>query len=290
MRNAYVLPVILLCMVSCNEKPGGESTTKANDELVELSKAEADSISIADASNQVQPADTTNPLIKPTAAGRGATERQWRFLLKDVFQGYTFKNPVYLGLSNRKGVGTVLDRHQEVERVLSQSVDSTTYESFLMPANQGSLNAVSSKNFNFNIIVDADALGVDAELKNQIARSDSSRLITGSWKINELVWGNLRDAIKSNKFPGLNPYEQALNIKRNVIISKAVRIDSFTSEIFTSSDISAALKAKIDTSVARFKSLGGTISFKVTKKRTILAKSDGYFYVFGILSKKKTSE
>jgi len=286
MKELICITFILL-LVSCKEKTSENQELVADFELEEISESEADSMNLALFQNRTGDLYDSTAIVQPTGARRGASERQWRFLLKDVFQSYTFRNPVYLGNSNRKGIGTILDNKQEIERILSQIVPDTTYRRFLTEANPGSLQAFQSKDFNFNLMVDANALGIDAGVVSAITRADSSRLLGGSWEIYDLIWGNLRDEINKKSNPELIKYANDLNKSKNKIISKVIKITGFRSEIYTNSDINTELKAKIDSASGTINNTDAKVNFKVLNNKTILAESTGHFFVYGVLSKKK---
>jgi hypothetical protein len=291
MKHLFYLFITLTVVVGCNFGTGNDEESNdsiANFDLEEISEAEADSMSLALMQDTVKK-EINDPLIQPVAARRGASEKQWRILLKDVFENVAFKNPVYFGVSNRKGIGTILDKKQEVERELSKLVNESTYKTFLTDANSGPIQAAQSKDFNFNLLLNANALGIDAAIASQITRSDSSKLLGGSWEIYDLVWGTLKDSIKSGTNPSLKQFADDLNNKKNVIVSKVAKITGFKSEIYTSSNIGAELKAKIDTTIGKIQNASGSVKFTVINSKTILAESTGHFYVFGVLSKKKVN-
>ncbi|MDQ3682457.1 MAG: hypothetical protein M3352_05200, partial [Bacteroidota bacterium] len=196
MKYLFFLTFIVL-FNSCNQSENTDIPEQKNADydLVEIDEQEADSMNIAALKDTVPTIE--DPLIQPTAAGRGASERQWRDMLKNVFQTYTFKHPVYLGVSNRKGIGTIMDKNQEIERVLSQMIDENIYKTFLTESNSGALQALNSKKFNFNLIINANGLGVDGGLEGHITRADSSKLLGGNWEIYDLVWGTLKDSINA---------------------------------------------------------------------------------------------
>ncbi|MEQ1587908.1 MAG: hypothetical protein ABL895_18635 [Cyclobacteriaceae bacterium] len=250
-----------------------------NYELSEVSEEEVDSLNFKFIS--VPPRLDNTTLIMATEAARGSSWRQWDDVYKQCMINESFGKRYYLGVSNMKGIGTIIDKkNNEVIRLLEDYITPDEYKALFAPsAEVKTCKVIRSKDFDFNAILDVEILGLDSAVKATITRADSSSMTGGSWEIREMKLGSFRDLVKTD--PRLINFKGDLYTKGYYVITKYIKMQGFKSEIYTSSTIEGEVKAKLESGIIA----GGFLKFRWLSDRVIEVQSTEDFYVFGKLFK-----
>lgn len=238
--------------------------------------------------------DTSSPLL-PTTGARGETWQSWEEIFNSCFKNETFrKNKVYLGPSNPKYLGTILSKDKNsTKRELTSIVPLSEFSKFSnvgQPVGNCDLSTV--KDFSLDVLLGASVSNMSDSLKMVLRNFDSTKITGGKWQIDELRIDDFLDYINESKDPKIINYKKSLLEKKNLLITKVIKVSGFKAEIYSSKEIkgsvAASLSQEVPLPVITPDSTNNNNNFSVklglnrSKKNTVTISSEGQFYIFGM--------
>lgn len=242
--------------------------------------------------------DSSRNLIQSTAA-RGETWQSWEDAFKSCFKNETFKDAVYLGPSSNKYLGTILSKNKSMTR--TDLVNFVSIGEFKNFADEGktvnTCDLTKIKDFSFNFFFGAVTAQMNDSLSTAITKYDSTKITGGQWRIDELRTSDFINFINDSDDKKFKQYRKTLVSDGNVVITKVIKVNGFTGEIYTSKDISAGVAAELqkgkELDISTSDTTSATPNFKLkltldnTKKNTVKVSSTGEFYIFAMVRKGK---
>jgi hypothetical protein len=290
---ALIALAITLTISSCKSC----QKEKLSIEFVDLSPDEIDTLRFDFYDTKFEKNDSNLNML---GLSKGATWRTWRKLHTACMKNEWFKQPFYFGVSNTANLGIIVNQDYDLKRTMD-ATSGFTDEDIKRVINYGtfascnfmqeltmSLTTFIQSDFNFENASDPT---LSAELNFAIAHNNSTKVKIDSWRVNNLIQGNISDVLseKTNSNTLKKAYLEALNIQGWKILTRVIEVKGFTSEITLETDMSVGLQAKLEAGViANLGNSGIQAEFKFKNKRMIEVKSGGNFYVFGQFNKAKS--
>jgi len=274
MKSYSILAFICLFLCSCKQK------------LQPLTASEAE---------EVQSVFDKNPSIHPGASFK-QIGKQWKDLQKSCFNNTLFDNPIYVGLSNIYGIGSLLGKNgknsYEVVRDLRKQIPAADYLKFFNPNTPfvSVCDQPKSSNFNFNLAFDALIKNVtDVDLKAEIKNSKKASISAGQWRQLNATTGDLATYIDTSKMPGMDDYRKYLNQDDVYLVTAVLEVSNFSTDIELNDNMSIGLGAKFkgDSMKINVPELNSDILIKKTSAREIKISCSSLFIPLLILSKKR---
>jgi len=276
---------------SCKGKPKNEKITIEDPSETEIEALNDSILTLA--------VDTNIHLIQGSAA-KGESWESWDDAFSACFKNAAFKkNKIYLGPSNLKYLGTILSKDkQSTRRELVTIVPSADFSQFATRGGRvNECDLTKIKNFSINFFLAAALPQMTDSLAAAVTKYDSVIVTAGEWQIDELKTDDFFDYIDQHlDNPKIAAYKKSLLEKNNLIITKVVKVNGFSAEIYNSkgfsTDASAELKGVGKTlDIATPDSANSQLSFKLnlksSKKGIVNVSSTGQFYIFAMVQKAK---
>lgn len=222
---------------------------------------------------------------------RGYAARYWGKVFKHCMQSLLLKkkDADYLGPSNTLGLGTITDENLDVTYRL---VDANTFsdaelKKIILPGGPTSCQYEISSNIDVEAMMNAKvsvrndddlSLGLGTAIKN---RKNVNFNVT-SWQKDELITGQLMDALNSSPTAAKKAFKEDLLKPERIIMTRLIRIKGFSADIELKNDISADLKAKLNSGViANLGNADAAVKVSIVNSKTIRLKSSDDFFVYG---------
>ncbi|WP_415325101.1 hypothetical protein [Chryseobacterium sp. MMS23-Vi53] len=290
-----LLSFFLFSFFSCRE----ESKKNKND-LTHYAFEDAPSEDVDAINQEIISPDTVRTGIITTAA-KGSLWTAFTKTFKDCWQDETFKkNIIYLGPSNSKYLGTIVSKDKQItwkslEKVLNGNYNEIN--KFCQQGNGAPNNCNKDELINnyFDILLDGNYSNIDANLKLALEDRRQIKMITGKWRVDEIILGDFNSYMDKSTDPAVIDYKRYLTNKNNYIITKILVIENFSAEVESNRKMDAGLTAKLDTGInTEIKNQGNdssdtqlNINFKHTADNKIAVSATGKSYVIGMLQKVK---
>ncbi|WP_316834487.1 hypothetical protein [Pedobacter nutrimenti] len=284
----YLSCFISVLFFSCQEKKVKEQYT-----FEDIPSSKLDSINMALASS-----DTSKSGIITNAA-KGSLWTSFMKTFKDCFQDETFtKGIIYLGPTNSKYLGAILSNDKQItwkslEKVLNGN--EKEMNKFCAPSTNPADNCDKNELLNnyLGVLLNGTAQNVDANLKLAIEDRKSIKMLTGKWRIDEILLGDFNSYMDATKDSAVIDYKKYLTMKDNFIITKILVLENFSAEIESNRKLDAGLQAELQKGIsAPTASVGADstrngvkIGFSNGSNGTIKMNATGKSYVIGMLQK-----
>ncbi|WP_337965585.1 hypothetical protein [uncultured Flavobacterium sp.] len=274
---------IVLCAVSCEKK---------NVVLEEPSQGLIDSINVVTSSEFN---DTIVALSVP--ASKGTQWKAWQAWFKNCSQNQTFqKDIIYLGASSSKGLGYILSKDKSIDKIDFFKIckDPSVLNSFINNGAMVSQCDLSKMNESaFDMMIDGNFLKtVNAQLGALVSNARKITIKSGSWRIESIETVPFLDYINSSTDPAIVNYRKHLISKKNVVLTKVLKIYGFEAEIETNDTINTSLKATLENGlninvvpIDDTNKIGFDLKFKKTSANIVKVSSKGEISVFAQASK-----
>ncbi|MDJ1470346.1 hypothetical protein [Xanthocytophaga flava] len=221
----------------------------------------------------------------------GYAAKYWGRVMKHCMQSLLLKkkDADYLGPSNTLGLGTITDENLDITYRL---VDGNTFS-------DAELNKIiklgASTLCQFEISSDID---IEAIMNTKLSIKSDDDLSLGlgtaiknrrkvnfnveSWQKDELIAGELRDALADESNPKKKAFKEDLLKEGRIIMTRLIRVKGFSADIELKNDIPAELKAKLSSEViANLGNADATVKVSVVNNKTIRLKSTDDFFIYG---------
>ncbi|WP_143166886.1 hypothetical protein [Pedobacter caeni] len=216
-------------------------------------------------------------------------------VFKNCYQDETFKrNIIYLGPTNVKYLGAILSKNEQItwkslQRVLEGRKGD--FDKIIEKSDKPADNCDNDLLLNgyLNVLLDGAVKNVEGDLKAAIQNRRSIKMISGKWRVDELLLGDFQTFLDTSTFAGIKDYKKYL--PKNYIITKILVIGNFSLEVETEKKLEVGLAAKLKNGVTLD---GGGNSTDSTKNQAkvqlslgsngkLNMKSSGESYVIGML-------
>lgn len=256
---------ILLMMCSCKKKLTGINSTEAEGIQTVLNSQTDDGIS---------------------KSGKSNAEKEWRKLYKTCGKTFTFDNPVFLGLSNNKGVGLMFNKDNgQILRLppLFSSQDSANFITVgaVVPICTTEIN----KSFDINLLFNAifQSVAVDS-FGASFSRSTSKIVTAGNWYQVDVARDAFQEYVSSRK--ELESYKLSMDKEDSYVVTSALYVSSFSADLNYDTEASLGLRLKTDSVYkAPFISGKGQIGITYRGDKKIHITCDNLFVPLAVLSK-----
>lgn len=229
--------------------------------------------------------------------GKGATEKMWDKIYRECIKADVWKDAYYFGPTNTISLGSITDKkHESIIRTIDTTVFTTAEINRMfkqgVPATCDYIQELTMDiNAMLNSEISITAPGssdINAELKTAITNYKKTTVKIDGWQRDELLTGVLADILDETNDTRKMKYRKDLLAEGNLVLVRVAKINGFTSEITTRTDISATLEAKLKEGViAKVGNTGAEAKFEYVNKTTIRITSKSEFYVFGQYMKAK---
>lgn len=279
---AILIGISVFSLISCDGEVG----------LERPAQGELDSLSLTYSEHP----DSENPDISQPAA-KGLQWKAWEQWFKNCPQNNTFRDDIiYLGASSSKGLGYILSKDKSLNKwdFLKISKDTTLHKTFFdrgVDVPQCDLSQM--KDFSFDMVADGNFLkSVNGELAAFIANARSISIKAGTWRIESMDTGPFLAFINSSNDPVIMQYKEALLNKKNVVLTKVLKVTGFEAEIESKDTMNIGLKAKLENGlnvnvipVDTSRKIGFGLNFKRAANNKLVVSSTGEFSLFAQASK-----
>lgn len=273
-KKHFLFPsVVLISLLLSN------CSQKADMKFTDVDLAQIDTTAVED----------TSALAAKNVSGYAA--KYWGKVMKHCMQSLLLKKKEadYLGPSNSLGLGTVTDENLDVTyRVVDENIFTKEELSKIIRLGKPtscqyeiSSNVDVEAMMNAKISVKSDddlSLGLGTAIKNRKKVSFNVE----SWQKDELIAGDLMDALKDETNPQKKAFKEDLLKEGRIIMTRLIRVKGFSADIELGNDISADLQAKLSSgAIANLGSADATVKVSVINSKTIRLKSTDDFFIFG---------
>lgn len=245
--------------------------------------------------------DTTETGFVTTAA-KGSLWTAFTKTIKDCWKDATFKkNLVYMGPSNSKYLGAIISKDKQTTWKSLEKVFNGNYAELNKFCQKGS-DAPDNCNKDelitnyFNILLDGNyGSSIDGNLKLAIEDKKHIKMLTGKWRVDEIILGDFNSYMDTTTNPAVLDYKKYLTMNGNYLLTKILVIENFSAEVDTKKKIDAGLEAKLNTGINMQINGEGAdslntkldIGFKRTADGKIQVSATGKSYAIGMLQKVK---
>jgi hypothetical protein len=227
---------------------------------------------------------------------KGATWKAWEKVHKDCMESAWFRHPVYMGVSNTIGLGTIINRDNTTSRPLSSAYDTIEVKKYIQKGEFQNCSFTQQLNVNVNVLLQGDVAlpgemqeGVAAELTAAIQSSKGTSLKIENWRVNNLYDGLLKEDLEGSAEQKKKNFLSDLRDNGGkLIIVKETEIKGFKTILKLEKEMSAGLQASLQPGVAA--TVGsGALDAKLTivNSREIQMTSTGNVFVFTEMKKGK---
>ncbi|SHG16870.1 hypothetical protein SAMN04488522_104716 [Pedobacter caeni] len=295
MKNSKL---ILLACIFCFAISACNSERKSDHQSTVIK----DSIKYEFVSTPPETLDSVNMLLRTTkdqngitTTAAGTTWNAFMKVFKNCYQDETFKrNIIYLGPTNVKYLGAILSKNEQItwkslQRVLEGRKGD--FDKIIEKSDKPADNCDNDLLLNgyLNVLLDGAVKNVEGDLKAAIQNRRSIKMISGKWRVDELLLGDFQTFLDTSTFAGIKDYKKYL--PKNYIITKILVIGNFSLEVETEKKLEVGLAAKLKNGVTLD---GGGNSTDSTKNQAkvqlslgsngkLNMKSSGESYVIGML-------
>lgn len=266
------------------------------------SKVVADSTKYEFAEMREETLDSVNMLLRTNpdqngiaTTAAGTTWNAFMKVFKNCYQDATFKrNVVYLGPTNVKYLGTILSKDKQITwKSLEQVLEGRKgdFDKIISKSDKPADNCDNDLLINgyLNVLLEGAIKNVEGDLKATIQNRKSVKMLSGKWRIDELVMGNFQTFLDTSTYAGIGDYKKYL--PNNYIITKILVIGNFSLEVETDKKIEVGLAAKLKDGITLDAGSDSTDSTKNQAKVELSLgstgklnmKSSGESYVIGML-------
>ena len=273
-KKHFLFPSVLLISLLLSN-----CSKKADMKFTDVDLAQIDTTAVED----------TSALAAKNVSGYAA--KYWGKVMKHCMQSLLLKKKEadYLGPSNSLGLGTVTDENLDVTyRVVDENIFTKEELSKIIRLGKPtscqyeiSSNVDVEAMMNAKISVKSDddlSLGLGTAIKNRKKVSFNVE----SWQKDELIAGDLMDALKDETNPQKKAFKEDLLKEGRIIMTRLIRVKGFSADIELGNDISADLQAKLSSgAIANLGSADATVKVSVINSKTIRLKSTDDFFIFG---------
>lgn len=221
------------------------------------------------------------------------SEKNWLKIHRQCMARQTTKNLVFLGVSNRLGLGTIY------QKGFTSARDEITKDNFSEDEIKSLINkgASGSCDFQQQVSVDVDVLmdvnsssfsAIDGELGLAMSNTKDMTATIEGYQINNLYTGRLIKLLEKTQNQEQLDYFDWFKEKGNLLMTSVVQINGFSMVIELKNSIGVDLKAKLEEGLVG--NLGDTdikVKFKYESETKIKMISETDFYVFGEVAKIK---
>ncbi len=222
---------------------------------------------------------------------KGAIWKTWESLHKECLQNEFFRNPAYLGISNKTDIGSLYDKSGDfiiwdVDKLFSEAEKAKfVSQGQPQPCSYTQKLKVSIEGM---ISTSIPSSGVDAELSAALNTSKDVSAVIDNWQLNKIVSRELQSILNGTDDAKKLQYKSDLIEKRSYIVSQCAKINGFSATINLEKEMSAELKAKLESGyVTNIGNSEAKLKFKYENSKTIKVVSEGSFIVFVELLKAK---
>jgi hypothetical protein len=254
MKNTQLLLIsaVLVLLFSCTDKNKEE---RAHDPL-KITLVNTNEQDLAAINQQLIKTDTAQSGLQTTAAKANLWTAFMR-AFNNCFQDETFKkNVIYLGPSNSKYVGSILSRDKSITWKTLESAFGSNYQSAVKkivnegnPAPDQCQNSELLSNY-VNVLMDGTpSEAVNGQLKLAIEDRRNIKMLTGRWRVDELVLGDFISYLDTAKSKSVADYKKYLVNNKNYLLTKVLIIENFSAEIESNRQLDAGLQAQLATGI-----------------------------------------
>lgn len=197
------------------------------------------------------------------------------------------KRLIYLGPSNNKYLGTILDSKGRTRRTLTSIIPISEFTKF---TDIGTLvndcDLTHIRKLSLSVIMSGAVVStIDANLNAAIESADSVVVTGGSWQKDDFRIDDFLDYINNDSNSSeLKKYRTSLLTQRNKVITLIYKVNGFKAKAYLSHDIGVDLAAKlkntISVKVPNIETLSASIKFSSSTKNQVDVSSTNSFYVF----------
>jgi len=236
-------------------------------------------------------------VIRPAA--KGLEWKAWENWFKSCPQNQTFKNNiVYLGTASTKDLGYILSKDVSIDKwdFFKISTDPAVNNSFIDTGRSvEACNMTTMKDFSIDMLFGGKLFSsVNASLSGLLSNAKSITLKSGTWRVESIDAGPFMNFINNSKDATIGQYRDALLDKKNIVLTKVLKVSGFELEIVAKDSLAAGLNATLQNGfnvnvVAPDSThkIGFSLNFKKGAKNTINVSSKGEFSLFAQASKGK---
>lgn len=189
--------------------------------------------------------------------GKSKAEKEWHKLYKICGQNFTFQDPNYLGLSNNKGIGLIIDKTSGA--ILRFSPDFNQEDSMkiisvgsVVPICTETINKSLDINLLFNAVF--QTVAVDS-LGSSFSRAVSKNITAGNWYQVDAAQDTYYEYVSDR--PALAAYKQSMEKDDSYVVTSAIYVSNFSADLNYDTNASIGINLKVD-SVYNTKILSGS--------------------------------
>lgn len=289
-------------LLSCNNQPSDKDKNEEQKDKFLFEDTPNDDL--GSINQKILSPDTTQNGIITTAA-KGSLWTAFTKTFKDCWKDETFKkNIVYMGPSNSKYLGAILSKDKQttwksLEKVFNGNYDEI--KKFCQPGSDAPNNCDKDELISnyFNILLDGSyGSTLDGNLKLTIEDRKHIKMLTGKWRVDEIILGDFNSYMDTTTNPAVIDYKKYLTSGSNYLLTKILVIENFSAEIESKRKIDAGLEAKLNTGInTEVKGQGAdssnaklNIGFTRTSDGKIKVSATGKSFVIGMLQKVKNTK
>lgn len=219
---------------------------------------------------------------------KGKIWRIWKKIHKDCQNNMLSTSPIYLGVSNSLGIGTVIRFDTNNKKISAEypfHTNKLTEEELklvLKSGNPSSCQVARKVNVSLEFGAQANIFsGLDPELETEIKNNKEITACIDSWQVNELFYSAWGSILSRRNEPYFQDYLKACAKPNAFVITREYEVRGFTTTINTKTDLKGNVKAKLSQGI--IKNLGETgarVNFSVSGEQSIKAVTQGSFIVF----------
>jgi hypothetical protein len=257
--------LLILCFTGCAKK------------LKHIGESEADTFQVI-----------LNTNVDPGVAqsGKSDAEKQWKKLYKTCGKNFIFENPNYLGLSNTKGIGVIIDKEKGRVLQLTPPISSSDSSRFI---SMGAVVPMCSKeinrDFDVNLLFNAALQSVSVDsLRAGFNRATSKKISSGNWFQVDAATDAYYSYVKSK--PELSDYKTSLEKPDAYVVTGAIYVSNFSAELEYGTEAALGLKLKVDSNyIAPINNGNGQMSIRYNGNKKITILCNSMFVPLVVLSK-----
>ena len=217
-------------------------------------------------------------------------EKNWRKLHRSCTKNKIMNDVVFLGTSNKLGLGTIFQKDFTTRDVIDlENFSEDELRELTTYGAESTCKFEQHITMNVEGLIDIDTTAfsaIDGSLGIAIANQKAMTASIGSYQQNTLSTGRLLNMLERSEKPRQKDYLEWLTEKGNLLVTSVIRIKGFSMDIEMKTQIDADLKAKLKQGIIG--KLGNSdiqVKFKYDSDTKIKMVSENDFYVFGRISK-----
>ncbi|NCT75472.1 MAG: hypothetical protein GXC78_13115 [Chitinophagaceae bacterium] len=283
-----LLIIVLITVTACNNKKDDKIKIALSAASEEESGQVQDSLLI-----EMDSTMTSTKSLFPINGAAGDQELFWKQAFKACFDdGATANNTIfskrliYMGPSNNKYLGTIIDKKGRTRRTLTSIIPMSEIQKFSNigeVVNNCDLTRVKKVTVDF-VIGGGFLSSADANLAAAFNNADSTIITGGSWRKDDFNIDAFLDFVNESTDPNVKKYKETLLENGNKVVTLVYKVDGFSAKSFLNKDVGVELEAKlkntIEIKMPGVDSAKSTIKFSSATKKEINISSSNSFYVF----------